>query len=327
MVIVSVGPFLIVSPATQANNNGNWHTAARWQGFLSAMAPTSIVQRWSDEPASRMVALHAQRSADSIQRFRATFPDRPIALVLTGTDVYGGLDNPQAQESLRCATHLVVLQDEALHQLTMADRAKARVIVQSAPEVFGTPESRGVSEFVAVGHLRQVKDPLTFMRAARLLGDRGELRLVHIGAALEEDLACAARETGQSSHNYRWLGDMPQSDARMRIANARALVHMSVLEGGANVVIEAIRSHVPVVASRIDGNVGLLGAAYDGYFPVGDAAALAALMRRVHDDAAFHAHLKRQCAGISPRFAPENEMRAVLALARDTQVRTRVSPS
>ena len=74
---------------------------------------------------------------------------------------------------------------------------------------------------------------------------------------------------------YRWLGALSQAAARRAIARARALVHMSRMEGGANVVIEAVRSGVPVLASRIDGNVGLLGADYDGYFPVGDAAALA----------------------------------------------------
>ena len=84
--------------------------------------------------------------------------------------------------------------------------------------------------------------------------------------------------------------------ARRAIARARALVHPSVMEGGANVVIEAVRSGVPVLASRIDGNVGLLGADYDGFFPVGDAAALAALMRRFVADAAFAAHLAAQCA-------------------------------
>ena len=44
------------------------------------------------------------------------------------------------------------------------------------------------------------------------------------------------------------------------------------MEGGAHVVIEAVRSGTPVLASRIDGNVGLLGADYRGYFAPGDAA-------------------------------------------------------
>jgi glycosyltransferase involved in cell wall biosynthesis len=86
------------------------------------------------------------------------------------------------------------------------------------------------------------------------------------------------------------------------------------MEGGAKVVIEAVRSGVPVLASRIDGNVGLLGIGYDGYFPVGDAAALAALMRRFCDDDAFADHLRAQCALREPMFVPAVERRAVRAL-------------
>ena len=92
---------------------------------------------------------------------------------------------------------------------------------------------------------------------------------------------------------------------------------MSRIEGGANVVVEAVRSGVPVLASRIDGNVGLLGGDYDGYFPVGDAAALATLVRRFCADAAFAAHLRAQCAAREPLFRPAAERRAVRALVAE----------
>ena len=69
------------------------------------------------------------------------------------------------------------------------------------------------------------------------------------------------------------------------------------MEGGANVVIEAVRSGVPVLASRIDGNRRpARRTTTTATFAVGDAAALAALMRRFVADAAFAAHLAAQCA-------------------------------
>ena len=114
--------------------------------------------------------------------------------------------------------------------------------------------------------------------------------------------------------SYRWLGALAHAAARRTIARARALVHCSKMEGGANVVIEAVRSGVPVLASRIDGNVGLLGAGYDGYFPVGDAAALAALARSFLSDAAFADRLRAQCTAREPLFLPSAERRAVRAL-------------
>jgi glycosyltransferase involved in cell wall biosynthesis len=83
------------------------------------------------------------------------------------------------------------------------------------------------------------------------------------------------------------------------------------MEGGANVVVEALTAGTPVLASRIAGNVGMLGADYDGYFPAGDAAALAALLQRALAEPAFCARLAGQCAARAPRFAPEAERTAL----------------
>ncbi|HET6600231.1 MAG TPA: selenoneine biosynthesis selenosugar synthase SenB [Burkholderiaceae bacterium] len=308
-------PLIIVSPALASSNNGNWHTASRWQKFLSAIAPTVIAQHWHDEPAAALVALHARRSAESIARFREAHPTRPLALLLTGTDLYRDLASDEsARHSMVCASHLVVLQAEALHRLNAADRAKARVIVQSASRRVRRDQAVRTFDFVAVGHLRAEKDPLTLMRAACLLPGSGNLRVVHIGAALDAELGAQARRTMRECSAYRWQGELAHSAARRWIARSRAVVHTSILEGGANVVVEAICSQVPVLASRIDGNVGLLGRDYDGYFAPGDATELNRLMRRMHDEPAFAEHLQRQCALRAPCFAPEAEAAAVRGL-------------
>ncbi len=89
------------------------------------------------------------------------------------------------------------------------------------------------------------------------------------------------------------------------------------MEGGAHVVIEAVTSGTPALASRIDGNVGLLGAGYAGYFEPGDAAGLAALVERARDDAAMLPALQAQCAALAPRFAPAHEREVLRALVAD----------
>jgi putative glycosyltransferase (TIGR04348 family) len=314
----------IVSPALAAANNGNWQTAARWQRFLTPVAQAAIAPAWDGVPVDALIALHARRSADSIARFRDAHADAPVALVLTGTDLYRDLDSDaSARHSLECASHIVVLQDEGLERLPPAARAKARSIVQSASRLIRHDAAHEHISFVAVGHLRDEKDPLTLMRAARLLAARqpdaatAAIRIVHIGGALDAALGAEAERTMQVCPHYRWLGNLPHAATRRWIARSQALVHMSRMEGGANVVIEAVRSGVPVLASRIDGNVGLLGRDYAGYFDVGDAQALAALMQRFATDPAFAAHLRGQCALREPRFAPAAERAAVRALLAD----------
>lgn len=302
-----------MSPARASDNNGNWHTAERWKAHLDPVAAVRVVQHWDGESAELLIALHARKSAAEIARFHEADPERPVALVLTGTDLYRDLAvDATAHRSLALAQRLVCLQPLAMDALDAPCRAKACVIVQGAeptPNLW-RPGSR--APFVAVGHLRAEKDPQTLFRAVRRLP--AGIEVMHIGASLDEALASEAALLGQERPSYRWLGAQPHADTRRRMAEATALVHMSRLEGGANVVIEAITSGTPVLASRIDGNVGLLGDDYPGYFPVGDAAALAQLMQRCMAIDAFRAELASHCATLAPRYTPAAECAAVRRL-------------
>lgn len=310
---------LIVTPALAAANNGNSHTALRWQRMLAPVARVQVALAWQGEPVDALIVLHARRSAASVARWREARAGAPLALVLTGTDLYRDLaeSDVDALHSVECASHLVVLQPEALARLDAPARARARVILQSASRLLRHDSAARSYDFVAVGHLRDEKDPQTLMHAAGLLDEAPGARIIHIGAPLDAALGAAATATAAECPHYRWLGALPAAAARRWIARARVFVHMSRIEGGANVVIEAVRSGVPVLASRIDGNVGLLGRGYGGYFPVGDAAALAASMRRCMAQPHFTAQLAAQCAAREALFEPAAEAASVRALLAD----------
>ena len=168
-----------------------------------------------------------------------------------------------------------------------------------------------------VGHLREEKQPGTYFDAARALASRHDILFDHIGGGLDPVLAAQARALAAQQPRYRWLGALPHGATRARIAAAHVLVHPSRMEGGAHVVTEAVVSGTPVLASRIDGNVGLLGAGYGGYFEAGDTAGLVALLQRARDDASMLLHLKEQCAQRAPLFEPARERRTLLSLVDD----------
>lgn len=260
-----------------------------------------------------MIALHARRSAPSISAWAAQHPRKPLIVVLTGTDLYRDIHtDADAQQSLRLATQLVVLQDAGLTVLPSELRAKTNVIYQSALRLKPVHKPTRRFKAVMVGHLRGEKDPLTFMHAARLCA--GAASFDQIGDGLDTALADAARTAAAQLPHYHWLGGLPRALTRQHIKRAHVLVNSSVMEGGAHVILEAVQSGTPVLASRISGNVGMLGADYAGYFDVGDAAGLAALVKRCATEPAFLVHLQSQCALRAELFEPAVERRHVLKL-------------
>ncbi|MEW6025190.1 MAG: selenoneine biosynthesis selenosugar synthase SenB [Pseudomonadota bacterium] len=308
----------IVSPAAASDNNGNWQTASRWARFLDKRYRVQVAANWpeADQPEpDLLIALHARRSAAALGAFCARHPHKSSILVLTGTDLYRDIDtSPEARASLESATALVVLQEAGPERLPPQLRAKTHVIYQSAPALLPALDThRRHLDICMIGHLRPEKDPQTFMRAAGLV-THPRLRLLHIGGALDPALAVAARATEHGTPRYRWLGPMTHAATRQRLKRCAAMVIASHMEGGANVIIEAVTSGVPVLASHIDGNRGMLGNGYAGYFAPGDAAALARLLERLAGDPDFDALLRRQCAARAPLFAPAAEQAALCDL-------------
>jgi putative glycosyltransferase (TIGR04348 family) len=309
---------VLVSPAAAQANNGNWHTAHRWAKFLSGHCDISITQSWnsSGEHTDAMIALHARRSAPSIHAWAAQHPGKPLVVVLTGTDLYRDIQtDASAKQSLNLATHLVVLQEAGLAALPAGLRHKARVIYQSAPRL--KPSSKSTRQFkaVMVGHLRDEKDPLTFIKAAGLCSSKNII-FEQIGDGLDAALASAASQAATNWSNYHWLGGLPRAQTRQRIKRAHVLVNCSVMEGGAHVILEAVQSGTPVLASRISGNIGMLGADYGGYFDVGHAAGLAELVNRCAVQPAFWTHLQIQCEQRAKLFEPAIEKNHVLDLMK-----------
>ncbi len=300
----------MVCPAPPGSLYGNRVTALRWAGMLRGLGhQVTIVSDYQDEDCDLLIALHARRSGEAALRFRRTRPWSPLIVALTGTDLYRDLHRYQTpRRVLETADRIVALQPLAADELDPGVRGKLRVIYQSAEPTRNTPKRAGESyDICVVGHLRAVKDPLRAAYAARRLPRDSRIRVLHAGGARDAAMGARARVEEARNPRYQWLGALSRVKTRRLIVQSKLLVLSSRMEGGANVISEAVVDGTPVLASRILGSIGLLGADYPGYFPVGNTQKLAELLERAESDAAFYRRLAMHCRKLAPLFRPARE--------------------
>lgn len=315
----------LAAPVRPSTTSGNDVTAARWERRLTELGHDVVVLpvdpadpadpspvTGPEETADLLVALHARRCAAVVEWWHAERPDRPIVVGLAGTDLYHDLpDDPDALASLQVATQIVVLQPKGLDRLRSFDAgfaAKAGVIYQSVePPLPERARDREGFRVVVLAHLRHVKDPLLAARAARLLPGDSQVTVDHAGVAHDEAWHDAAVREMAENQRYRWHGEQARTEALGLLARADVVACTSLLEGGANVVSEALAVGVPVIGTRIDGNVGLLGEDYPALVPVGDAGALAGLLDGLERDAGALADLQARVDDRRHLTEPANE--------------------
>lgn len=311
----------LVTPAGKQSRAGNRTTAVRWARILRDLGhKVDVSLDDHGRNADMMVAVHAWRSAASIKAFSETHPDRPLVVLLAGTDIYAFQHShpKETLESLERATAIVCLHDLVHKAIPRRFHKKLRVIYQSSlplpqPRI---PPKRSFDVCV-VGHLRDEKDSLRAAYAARQALQESRLRVIHLGSAHTKDWARDTRAEMKRNPRYDWRGEVAGWQVRRQFGRSHAMVISSVMEGGANVVSEAITAGLPVLASDIEGNIGLLGADYGGYYASRDTDALAALLRRAETEPRFLKSLGNQIRKLQPKFKPVHEHKAWRKLLTD----------
>ncbi len=312
----------IATPAPSGSTSGNRVTALRWSRILRDLGHrVRVASGYDGRPCDVLIALHARKSAAAIARFRTLRPGAGLIVALVGTDLYVDLKrrDPRSLQSIDSADRLVTLQPLAVREIPKRLRAKVRTIFQSVVPAPVRPAGGARESFVVavVGHLRTVKDPFRAALAARALPVSSRIAIAHAGSALTPAMARRAKAEMKRNPRYHWLGGLPPSRARALVGFADAFVMSSRSEGGANALAEAIVARVPVLSSRIDGSIGLLGRSYPGYFTAGDTAALTRLLLRVETDGAFRVKLRRAVSARAKLFAESRERNAWRALLNE----------
>ena len=300
----------LVTPAPPYSRNGNRVTANRWAGILRDLDHrVTVSQTYDGQGFDLLVAIHALRSAQAVAAFKARWPARPVVVLLAGTDVYGPLYEEDGGLVLDWANRLVTLQRLAVDELRLEHKNKVRTIVQSArptPTPGPSPNARHF-DVTVVGHLRPVKDPFLTAEATRRLPRESRIRVLQLGDSMGPAMTRRASALAARNPRYTWIRGLPAWRARRLLKRSQVMVISSLSEGGANVVSEAAVDGVPILASRMPGNVGLLGDDYPGYFPVGDSTELRRLLLCCENDPGFLACLREAEAPLRSLLDPQRE--------------------
>lgn len=307
----------LITPAARRSRSGNRATADRWQRLLTELGHrVTVATDYSGRDVDLLLAVHAWRSAGSIHRFAERYPDRPLVVLLAGTDIYHFQheDPEPTLGSMRRAHALIGLHERVAADIPAEFRGKLSVVLQSAHPIARRPALKTRFEVCVIGHLRAEKDSLRTARAVRDLPADSRISVTQLGKAHSEDWAEAAEKEMADNARYRWWGERSRATVQNIMARARLMVMSSRMEGGANAVSEACAAALPVIASRIPGNVGLLGPDYPGYFPVENTEALRELLLRAESDPAWLETLRACCVDRARLFTPERERAALAAV-------------
>ncbi|MFL1453194.1 selenoneine biosynthesis selenosugar synthase SenB [Marinobacter sp. GN3S48] len=321
----------ILTPAPPGSRAGNRATAERWSRLLQkAGHRVSVVTELSPEPCDVFIALHAWRSHQAIRKFRRDHPGVPVITVLTGTDIYHHQHAfpHDTRQSMALADAVIGLHHRVAEDIPDAFRSKLVTVLQSAGLITPAEADDDYFDICVVGHLRDEKDPLRAALACHYLPENSRIRVFNAGKPHTDRWQRMAEAEQARNPRFQWLGelDKPATDALM--ARSRLMVISSVMEGGANVVSEACRAGLPILASDIPGNRGLLGNDYPGYFRVKDEQHLAQLMSRAETSSDYLSQLRQHVEALAGSFVPEAEQTSLLlaieqAIANSKQ---RISP-
>ncbi|XOZ35129.1 selenoneine biosynthesis selenosugar synthase SenB [Halomonadaceae bacterium KBTZ08] len=305
----------LITPAPRGSRAGNRATAERWATLLRRAGHRArIITEYDAQPTDLLVALHAWRSSDSVRAYRAHAPSGPLIVALTGTDIYRfQKTHPEVTRySMAEADALIGLHERVADDIPEEFHNRLHTVFQSA-EPLPTRRAPVQSRFdvVVIGHLRDEKDPLRTAWAARQMPPDSRFNVIQLGRAHDDQWQALAQQALRENPRFDWKGELPRWLVRQHMAKARLMVISSVMEGGANVVSEACVAGLPVIASDIPGNAGLLGGDYPGTYPVEDTAALRRQLLRAECEPEFLAALKSRVEARAPLFRPETEQAAL----------------
>ena len=274
---------LIVVPE-QDRISGNWVTAMRFQQGLSALGQQVIVEGTGLQPEPRFleriqafapdvtILLHAYRSGKPW--LEATTGRRlPTVVLLTGTDINHGLENPQQQDVISTVlrqAELVLLQNPLLAKALSSSHPELSVNLRELPPGIrlGTEEyhlrdkhqlAKEATLFLCPAGLRSVKGPLELLEMFdQVITQSSDVLLAFCGPIIEEEYSQRFLSALEERPWARYLGAIPTQAMANAMREADVVVNNSQTEGLANSLLEAATLGIPILAHKIPGNIAVV---------------------------------------------------------------------
>ena len=274
---------LIVIPE-QNRISGNRVTAMRFQQGLVTLGHQAIVEETSLQPQPGFrrkilnvapditILLHAYRSGSPWLQAVGELGMQTVVL-LTGTDVNHGLDDPKQQQIiLSCLQQaaFILLQNPLLaNELSVGHpefTAKLRLL--PAGINLGTdpyplrarhhlPADKTL--FLCPAGLRAVKGVLELLEMFDLVAARSsQAILAFCGPILEEAYGQQFLSALESRPWVHYLGPIPTPAMASAMGGADVIINSSQSEGLANSLIEAATLGIPILAHKIPGNLTIV---------------------------------------------------------------------
>jgi glycosyltransferase involved in cell wall biosynthesis len=301
--------------ATGGTVGGFWRGLARvdvvWvfgpHPFALVLAALALVRR-------KRVVLGVRQ--EPVAYFRTRLPGRRWAPLLVPAYVVAGLFRLLAR---RLPATVV---GSALARQYRGGRAPLLAITVSvvpAAEVVAEPPRRswdGVVDLLTVGRIEPEKNPLLLAEALSLLerARPGRFRASWVGdGRLADDLRSRAAELGVG-RALELPGFVPPGEVLARYRSAHVFVHVALTEGVPQVLVEALASALPIVATDVGGVRTLLADGEAGLLvPPDDARALAAAVERLADDPELRERLAARGLELARTLTLEHEAARVAA--------------
>lgn len=268
MKCVLLSPFL-------KTQRGNSITVSRLEKALITNGIEAKAYGFCESPKS-----NCDFGADIIHGFHAYYfgrdilpllsPDVPVVLTMTGTDYNVDLYDINRRkivlDAMRRANRITVFHCQAKNQINqevpgIGDKVS---IISPGIDITNTAPNdnmigAGLEPMILiVAGLRKVKNVFFSIKAVYEIQKHVPVKLVHIGPALEIDVANAIQK---AAVNYPWfftLGEIPHPLMAGIYRRAAVVINASLSEAIPNSILEAMYLERPVIVSEIAGNLSVV---------------------------------------------------------------------